>query len=67
MFVLKTSQMRRIRRGDGVAYFDDDSDSEVEPYLSSGEYDGAESSHEDEDSTDEDNEEVWKIANTNRK
>ena len=52
---------------DNIAYSDDDSDSEVEPYLSSGEYDGDESSNEDEDYTDEDNEEVWERANTNRK
>ncbi len=45
-----------------MAYFYDDSDSEVEPYLSSGEYDGDESSNDDEDSTDEDNEEVWERA-----
>ena len=51
---------------DGVEYFDDDSDSEVEP-LSSGEYKGDESINEDEESSGKDNEEVKKSPNTNRK
>ena len=51
---------------DGVAYLDDDSDSEVDP-LSSGEYEGDENSNEDEDGSDEDNKEVRESANTNRK
>ena len=53
-------------RWDGVVYFHDDSDSEVEP-LSSGEYEGDESSNEDEGSSDDGNEDVWESTNTNRK